>query len=51
MHVNAEEESLRFVDVKGGWRFGLFDYDKNYNHDYFWQYCNHDYLTRYEWAI
>ncbi len=25
---------------------GLLDYDKNHNHDYFGQYCNHDYLTR-----
>ncbi len=23
---------------------GLLDYDKNHNHDYFGQYCNHDYL-------
>ncbi len=22
---------------------GLLDYDKNHNHDYFGQYCNHDY--------
>ncbi len=27
-------------------RLGLLDYDKNHNHDYFGQYCNHDYLTR-----
>ncbi len=25
---------------------GLLDYDKNHNHDYFGQYCNHNYLTR-----
>ncbi len=25
---------------------GLLDYDQNHNHDYFGQYCNHDYLTR-----
>ncbi len=24
----------------------LLDYDKNHNHDYFGQYCNHDYLKR-----
>ncbi len=23
---------------------GLLDYGKNHNHDYFGQYCNHDYL-------
>ncbi len=27
-------------------KVGLLDYDKNHNHDYFGQYCNHDYLTR-----
>ncbi len=27
-------------------QLGLLDYDKNHNHDYFGQYCNHDYLTR-----
>ncbi len=25
---------------------GLLNYDKNHNHVYFGQYCNHDYLTR-----
>ncbi len=25
-------------------QLGLLDYDKNHNHDYFGQYCNHDYL-------
>ncbi len=25
---------------------GLLDYGKNHNHDYFGQYCNHDYLKR-----
>ncbi len=25
---------------------GLLDYDKNHNHDYFGQYCNHDYLKQ-----
>ncbi len=25
-------------------KVGLLDYDKNHNHDYFGQYCNHDYL-------
>ncbi len=27
-------------------KLGLLDYDKNHNHDYFGQYCNHDYLKR-----
>ncbi len=25
-------------------KIGLLNYDKNHNHDYFGQYCNHDYL-------
>ncbi len=33
---------LREIDF----HLGLLDYDKNHNHDYFGQYCNHDYLTR-----
>ncbi len=27
-------------------KLGLLDYDKNHNHNYFGQYCNHDYLKQ-----
>ncbi len=44
--------TVQFISVAHGketqgkyiFQLGLLDYDKNHNHDYFGQYCNHDYL-------
>ncbi len=43
-HTFMDLDSAIYLAVNG--TVGLLDYDKNHNHDYFGQYCNHDYLTR-----
>ncbi len=35
---------IHIIDLILSNSLGLLDYDKNHIHDYFGQYCNHDYL-------
>ncbi len=47
--LSCSEAGLEpLISCMGGRRanqeVGLLDYDKNHNHEYFGQYCNHDYL-------
>ncbi len=43
-HANIDNNQI--LPDKYSYKLGLLDYDKNHNHDYFGQYCNHDYLTQ-----